>query len=125
MGLIGGELQFSNYYIHPVVVDFGRDLRRTRFELVLGNLNSNHIFKSAINLQIQLSSKFEDTLKTLLSRCVVKVHLKRSSFGLVSHSRTEFRAAEISTGSRHGFGPIRTFRCLICDPFVLLVSCEY
>jgi hypothetical protein len=110
---------------YTIVADFGCDLRITQFELVLENLNSNHIFKSAIDLQIRLSSKFEDTLKTLLSRCVVKVHLKQSSFGLVSHSRTEFRAAEISTSSRHGFGPIRIFRCPICDPFVLLVSCEY
>jgi hypothetical protein len=55
-----------------------------------------------------------------------KFHLNRSSFGSVSHHRTKFRADEINTSSRQGFGPIQTFRCLIiCDSFVLLVSCEY
>jgi hypothetical protein len=50
-GLIGGELHSLNHCIHLVVVDFGRDLRKTQFELVLENPNktliSGCIFKSA------------------------------------------------------------------------------
>jgi hypothetical protein len=36
-GLICGELHFSDHCIHPIVVDFGRGLRKTQFELVLEN----------------------------------------------------------------------------------------
>jgi hypothetical protein len=59
-------------------------------------------------------------VKTLVC---AKFHFNRSSFGSVSHPRTEFRAAEINTRLRHGFGSIRNFRCPFCNPFVLLVSC--
>jgi hypothetical protein len=62
--------------------------------------------------QVVLGSKFVETLETYL-------------FALVSHLRIEFRATEINTCSRHSFGPIRTFWCLIRDPFDLQVSCEY
>jgi hypothetical protein len=37
--LIGGELHSSDHCIHLVVADFGRDLRKTQFELVLENPN--------------------------------------------------------------------------------------
>jgi hypothetical protein len=50
-GLIGGELHSSDHCIYLVVADFGRDLRKTQFELVLENPNktpiSGCIFKSA------------------------------------------------------------------------------
>jgi hypothetical protein len=72
--LIGGELHYSDYCIHLVVADFGRDLRKTQFELVLENPNktsiSGCIFKSAGDSQVGLSSKFEEILETYLLRCV-------------------------------------------------------
>jgi hypothetical protein len=55
-GLIGGELHSSNHCIHLVVADFGRDLRKTQFELVLENPNktsiSGCIFKSVVDSQV-------------------------------------------------------------------------
>jgi hypothetical protein len=70
-GLIGDELHSSDHCIHLVVADFGRDLRKTQFELVLENPNktpiSGSIFKSAVDLEVRLSSKFVDTLETYLS----------------------------------------------------------
>jgi hypothetical protein len=73
-GLIGGELHSSDHYIHLVVADFGRDLRKTQFELVLENPNKTPnvwcIFKSAGESQVGLSSKFREILKTYLLRCV-------------------------------------------------------
>jgi hypothetical protein len=99
-----------------------------QFEFVLENPNKTpnlvSIFRSAIDSQVCLSSKFVETLETYFPRCV-KFHLNRSSFASVSHSRIEFRIAEISTYSRHGFRLIRTFWCPICDLFALLVSCGY
>jgi hypothetical protein len=72
--LIGGELHSSDYYIHLVVVDFGRDLRKTQFEVVLENPNKTPIsgcnFKSAVDSQVRLNSKFVETLETYLLRCV-------------------------------------------------------
>jgi hypothetical protein len=72
--LIGGELHSSYHCIHLVVADFGRDLRKTQFELVLENPNktpvSDSIFKSAGDSQVRLSSKFGEILETYLLRCV-------------------------------------------------------
>jgi hypothetical protein len=72
--LIVGELHSSNHIIHPVVADFGRDLRKTQFELVLENSNKTQIscciFKSVVVKQVRLSSKFMEILETYLSRCV-------------------------------------------------------
>jgi hypothetical protein len=73
-GLIGGELHSSNHYIHLVVADFGRDLRKTQFEFILENPNktpiSGCIFKSAVDSQVRLSSMFGEILETYLLRCV-------------------------------------------------------
>jgi hypothetical protein len=72
--LIGGELHSSDYCIHLVVADFGRDLRKTQFELVLENPNktliSDCIFKSVGDPQVGLSSKFGEILETYLIKCV-------------------------------------------------------
>jgi hypothetical protein len=50
-GFIGSELHSLDHCIHLVVTDFGRDLRKTQFELVLENPNKTPIpgciFKSA------------------------------------------------------------------------------
>jgi hypothetical protein len=54
-GLIGGELHSSDHCIHLVVADFGRDLRKTQFELVLENLNKTPI--SAVFLNLRVSHK--------------------------------------------------------------------
>jgi hypothetical protein len=43
-GLIGGELHSLDHCIHLVVADFGRDLRKTQFELILENPNKTPIF---------------------------------------------------------------------------------
>jgi hypothetical protein len=55
-GLIGGEFHSSDHHIHLVVADFGRDLRKTQFELVQKNPNktptSGCIFKSAGDSQV-------------------------------------------------------------------------
>jgi hypothetical protein len=73
-GLIGGKLHSSDNCIHIVVADFGRDLRKTQFELVLENPNktpiSGCIFKSAGDSQVRLSSKFGETLETYFLKCV-------------------------------------------------------
>jgi hypothetical protein len=69
--------------------------------------------------------KLCEDLGNIFFHVCVKFHLNRSSFASVSHLRTEFHAAEISTYSRHDFKPIQTFRCLVLDPFVLLISYEY
>lgn len=73
-GLFGGELHFSDHYIRPLGAVFGRDLRRTQFELVLENPNKTPIsgcnFRSAVDSQVRLSSKFVETLETYLLRCV-------------------------------------------------------
>jgi hypothetical protein len=69
-GLIGGELHSSDHCIHLVVADFGRDLRKTQFELVLEYPNFYCIFKSAGESQVGLSSKFGEILDTYLLRCV-------------------------------------------------------
>jgi hypothetical protein len=73
-GLIGGKLHSSDHCIHLVVADFGRDLRKTQFELVLENPNktpiSGCIFKSAGDSQVRLSSKFGETLETYFLKCV-------------------------------------------------------
>ena len=73
-GLIGGELHSSDHCIHLVVADFGRDLRKTQFELVLENPNktpiSGCIFKFAGDSQVVLSLKFGEILETYLLRCV-------------------------------------------------------
>jgi hypothetical protein len=83
-GLIGGELHFSDHYIRPLGAVFGRDLRRTQFKLVLENPNKTPIsgcnFRSAVDSQVRLSSKFVETLETYLLRCVrnfisIGVHL--------------------------------------------------
>ena len=55
MGLIGGELHFSDHYIRPLGAVFGRDLRRTQFELVLENPNKTPI--SAVFLNLRVSHK--------------------------------------------------------------------
>jgi hypothetical protein len=72
--LIGGELHSSGHCIHLVVADFGRDLRKTQFELVLENPNktliSGCIFKSMGDSQVGLSLKFGEILETYLLRCV-------------------------------------------------------
>jgi hypothetical protein len=64
-----------------------------------------------------------DLGNTFIKVCA-KFQLNRNLFGSILHSRTEFRAAEISSRYQHCFGSIQTFRCPICDPFILLVSCE-
>jgi hypothetical protein len=73
-GLIGGELHSSDHCTHLVIADFGRDLRKTQFELVLENPNKtlifDCIFKSAGDSQVRLSSKFGEILETYLLRCV-------------------------------------------------------
>jgi hypothetical protein len=69
-GLIGGELHSTGHCIHLDVADFGRDLRKTQFELVLENPNFCCIFKSAGESQVGLSSKFGEILETYLLRCV-------------------------------------------------------
>jgi hypothetical protein len=56
---------------------------------------------------------------------VLKFNLKLISFGSISHPRTKFHVAEINTCSRHDFGLLQNFWSRICDPFVLLVLCEY
>jgi hypothetical protein len=38
-GLFGGELPLLDHYLHLVVADCGRDLRRTQFELEIENSN--------------------------------------------------------------------------------------
>jgi hypothetical protein len=54
--LIGGELHLLDHCIQLVVLDFGRDLRKPQFELVLENPNktliSGCIFKSAGDSQV-------------------------------------------------------------------------
>jgi hypothetical protein len=37
LGFIGGELHFSDHYIHSVIAVLGRDLRQTQFELEIEN----------------------------------------------------------------------------------------
>jgi hypothetical protein len=73
-GLIGGELHSLDHYIYLVVADFGHDLRKTQFELVLENPNktpiSGCIFKSTGDSQGGLSSKFGNILETYLLMCV-------------------------------------------------------
>ena len=73
-GLIGGELHSSDHCIHLVVADFGRDLRKTQFELVLENPNktpiSGYSFKSVRDSQVVLSSKFGEILETYLLKCL-------------------------------------------------------
>jgi hypothetical protein len=73
-GLIGGELYSSDHCIHLVFADFGHDLRKTQFELVLENPNktpiSGCIFKFAGDSQVVLSLKFGEILETYLLRCV-------------------------------------------------------
>jgi hypothetical protein len=68
LGLIGDELYSSDHGIHLVVADFGRDLRKTQFDLVLENPNktpiSDFIFKSAVGSYVRLSSKIVETLET-------------------------------------------------------------
>jgi hypothetical protein len=63
--LIGDELHSSDHCIHLVVEDFSHNLKKTQFELVLGNLNktpiSSYIFKSAVDSQVRLRSKFVET----------------------------------------------------------------
>jgi hypothetical protein len=67
-------LHFSDHCIHLFVVDFGHDLRKTQFELVLENPNktpiSGCIFKSAVDLRVRLSSKFRKILETYLLKGV-------------------------------------------------------
>jgi hypothetical protein len=74
LGLIGDELHSSDHCIHLVVANCNRDLRKTQFELVLENRNktpiSSCIFKSAVDSQVQLSSKFVEALETYLLRGV-------------------------------------------------------
>jgi hypothetical protein len=53
--LIGGELHSSDHCIDLVVADFGRDLRKTQFELVLENPNKTPI--SAVFLNLLVSHK--------------------------------------------------------------------
>jgi hypothetical protein len=48
-------LHSSDHCIHLVVADFGRDLRKTQFELVLENLNKTPI--SAVFLNLRVSHK--------------------------------------------------------------------
>jgi hypothetical protein len=73
-GLFGGEFSLLNHCLHSIVADCGRELRRTQFELEKENPNktpiSGCIYKSVIDSQIRLSSKFVETLETYLSRCV-------------------------------------------------------
>jgi hypothetical protein len=73
-GLIGGELHSSDHCIHLFVADFGRDLRKTQFELVSRkpqqNPNFYCIFKSAGDSQVGLSSKFGEILKMYFLRCM-------------------------------------------------------
>jgi hypothetical protein len=61
------------------------------------NPKSECIFKYVIVLQIQLSSKFVETMENTFFKVCIKFHLNRNLFGSVSHLRTEFRAVEIST----------------------------
>ena len=65
-GLIGGEFHSSDHCIHLVVADFGRDLRKTQFELVLENPNKTPIpgciFNSAGDSQVRLSLKFGEII---------------------------------------------------------------
>jgi hypothetical protein len=42
-GLIGGELHFLDHCIHSIIADFGHDLRRTQFKLVLESPNKTPI----------------------------------------------------------------------------------
>jgi hypothetical protein len=51
-GLIGDELHSSDHCIHLVVADFGRDLRKTQFELVLENPNKTPISAVFLNLRV-------------------------------------------------------------------------
>jgi hypothetical protein len=37
LGFIGGELHFSDHYIHSVIAVLGHDLRQTQFELEIEN----------------------------------------------------------------------------------------
>jgi hypothetical protein len=74
-GLIGGELHSSDHCIHLDFADFGHDLRKTQFELVLENSNKTwifgYIFKSAVDPQVWLRSKFVEILETYLLRCKI------------------------------------------------------
>jgi hypothetical protein len=67
-------LHSSDHCIHLVVADFGRDLRKTKFELVVENPNktpiSSCIFKSAGDSQVGLSLKFGEILEAYFLRCV-------------------------------------------------------
>ena len=51
-GLIGGELHSTGHCIHLDVADFGRDLRKTQFELVLENPNKTPISDVFLNLLV-------------------------------------------------------------------------
>jgi hypothetical protein len=88
-GLIGGELHSSDHCIHLVVADFGRDLRKTQFELVLENPNKTLISGCIF--------KIWGDLGNVIARVCVKFHLNRSLFGSVLNSRTKFRTAENNT----------------------------
>jgi hypothetical protein len=50
--MIGGDLHSSDHCIHLVVADFGRDLRKTQFELVLENPNKTPISVVFLNLWV-------------------------------------------------------------------------
>jgi hypothetical protein len=74
LGLIGDELHSSDHNIYLVVADFGQNLRKTQFEFVLENPNKTPIsgcnFKSAVDSQVRLSSKFVETLEAYFLKCV-------------------------------------------------------
>jgi hypothetical protein len=47
--LIGGELHSSDHCIHLDLADVGRDLRKTKFELVLENPNKTQFMAIFLN----------------------------------------------------------------------------
>jgi hypothetical protein len=61
-GLIGGELHSSDHCIHLVVADFGCDLRKTQFELILENPNKTPISAVFLNRWVSHKSDWAQNL---------------------------------------------------------------
>ena len=85
-GLIGDELHSSDHSIHLVVVDFGRDLRKTQFELVLETRTKLQFLAIFLNMRVIHKSDWAQNLGRPWKRIcfgVCKIYLNQSSFGSV------------------------------------------
>jgi hypothetical protein len=52
LGLVGGELPLLDHCLHSVVVDCGRDLRRTKFELEIETPTKPEFLVVFLNLRL-------------------------------------------------------------------------